>query len=348
LNIDRPIAKCAAETIDLLLEASVVGSFSRIGYDIRRRVFGWHDPAPDALAGRIALVTGASSGLGRAAALGFARAGATVVLLGRDEDRTARARDELKVESGNDDLHVLVADLSRLATVRRAADELLRLLPRLDVVVHNAGTLVHDFERTADGIELTAQVHVVAPFLLTARLLPLLEQTSSSRVVTVVSGGMYTTRLDVRSLDHPDGEFDGVKAYALAKRAQVVLNEQWAARTSGTGIEFQAMHPGWADTAGLKASLPRFHRVLQPILRSPAQGVDTTIWLATDDHHNPNGRLWLDRHPRRTTRVPGTRTRPDEADRLWRWCCDRADLDDPRAFAGSRPPAAVVVDTEVG
>jgi NAD(P)-dependent dehydrogenase (short-subunit alcohol dehydrogenase family) len=178
----------------------------------------------------------------------------------------------------------------------------------------------------------------------------LLDRTPSSRVVTVVSGGMYTTRLDVRRLDHPSGEFDGVKAYAMAKRAQVVLNEQWAARTRRTGIEFHAMHPGWADTAGLRASLPTFHRVLRPILRSPAQGVDTTVWLASDDRHEGTGRLWLDRHPRGTTRVPGTRTPPDEADRLWRWCCDRAGLADlagSRVLADARPPGEVA-DAEAG
>ena len=225
-----------------------------------------------------------------------------------------------------------MADLSRLADVRRVADELLATHDRLDVVVHNAGTLVHEVVRTDDGLELTAQTHVVAPFLLTARLYPLLEATGGARVITVTSGGMYSSALDLDALEHPPegDDFDGVKAYARAKRAQVVLTGCWAERSAGSGIAFHAMHPGWADTAGLAASLPRFHRLVRPILRSPEEGVDTTIWLAgAEEPLGHNGSLWLDRHRRRTVYLPGTSTSTSEADRLWDWCCERAQVDDP-------------------
>jgi NAD(P)-dependent dehydrogenase (short-subunit alcohol dehydrogenase family) len=321
-----------AEVLDTALELTVVGSFSRVGYAARRRLFDWEEPRDDALEGRVALVTGASSGLGLAAAGALASAGATVIVLGRDQARTDRARAEIATTSGRDDVQVAIADLSRLADVRRVADELLARHDRLDVVVHNAGTLVHDHVRTDDGLELTAQTHVVAPFLLTARLYPLLAATGGARVITVTSGGMYTSALDLESLDRPPegDDFDGVKAYARAKRAQVVLTGCWARRTHGSGIAFHAMHPGWADTAGLSASLPRFHRLVRPILRTPAQGVDTTVWLAAaPEALTHNGSLWLDRHRRRAVYLPGTATSTSEADRLWAWCCERADEPDP-------------------
>jgi dehydrogenase/reductase SDR family member 12 len=320
-----------AEAVDTALEASVVGSFTRLGYAARRRLFGWEPLAPDALAGRVALVTGATSGLGLATARGLARAGATVLALGRDPERTDQARAAIAEAAGHDDVHVVVADLSRLAEVRRAGQQVLENHDRLDVVVHNAGTLVHDHQRTEDGLEVTAQTHVVAPYLLTALLYPALVN-AGGRVVNVTSGGMYTTALDLDALvDPPTGDdFDGVKAYARAKRAQVVLTGQWAERARHSGITFCAMHPGWADTAGLARSLPHFHRVLRPLLRTPDQGVDTTLWLAAaDEPLAHNGALWLDRHRRRTTYVPGTGTAADEADRLWAWCRSHADIDDP-------------------
>jgi NAD(P)-dependent dehydrogenase (short-subunit alcohol dehydrogenase family) len=321
-------------SMDAVLEASIVGSFSRIGYLARRRVAGWDDIGPGAMRGRIALVTGASSGLGLATAQGLAAAGATVVLLGRDPDRTDSARAAILDRHPEAAIEVVVADLTRLDDVRRAASEVIGRHDRLDVVVHNAGTLVHHHELTVDGIEVTAQTHVVAPFLLTASLLPVLVKTPGARVIHVVSGGLYTARLSVEALaaTSPDG-FDGVDAYAQAKRASLVLAEQWAARTAGTtahDLRFHAMHPGWADTPGVRDALPTFHRLLAPVLRTPEEGVDTTVWLAASDiAHSSNGQLWLDRHPRRTTYLPRTATPDVEANRLWQWCLKRCGLDDP-------------------
>ena len=103
-------------------------------------------------------------------------------------------------------------------------------------------------------------MHVVAPFLLTTALLPILQATPDARVITVSSGGMYTQRLDLDALATPTIPFNGVRAYANAKRAQVVLNERWSKHRAASGVVFHAMHPGWADTPGVRESLPRFAR----------------------------------------------------------------------------------------
>jgi NAD(P)-dependent dehydrogenase (short-subunit alcohol dehydrogenase family) len=341
----RRVRTLLAELADAALEATVVGSFSRLGYESRQRLFGWTDPPAGSLAGKVALVTGASSGLGLATALGLAELGAEVVLLGRDLGRTEDARTFIERQTGNGDLRVVVADLARLDDVRGAADDIVNTCARLDVVVHNAGTLTHHHERTADGLEVTAQTHVVAPFLLTAQLLERLA-TSQGRVITTTSGGMYSTGLDLERLTAPHADtFDGVKAYANAKRAQVVLNEQWASRFGRTGITFHAMHPGWADTAGVRSSLPAFHRLMKPILRTPAQGVDTTLWLAAAaEPRRGNGQLWLDRHRRRTVHLPRTSVSESDADRLWNWCASAAGTDPeipsrPSDERGTRTPA---------
>ena len=110
----------------------------------------------------------------------------------------------------------------------------------------------------------------------------------------------------------------GPRAYARAKRAQVALIREWARRLAGSGVTFAAMHPGWADTPGLEESLPGFHRLMRPLLRTPADGVDTIVWLAADpDAADVTGRLFLDRRPRPFDRAPGTRLSAADRRRLW-------------------------------
>lgn len=321
MTLDR----LARNVADAALEVTVVPSFSRLGYSARRRLDNWDEPAADALRGRVAVVTGASGGLGLAAATGLARAGARVWLIGRDRGRTDAAARRILGAAGGADVSVATADLARLADVRDVARTLTERTDRVDVLIHNAGTLPPEYRQTVDGIELTAQTHLVAPFLLTSLLFPLLRSTAGSRVLTVSSGGMYTRRLDVDALSPDPPAFDGVAAYARTKRAQVVLSQEWARRTEGSGVTFHAAHPGWADTPGLRSSLPRFHRLMGPLLRSPEQGADTIVWLASSAQAlEDNGRFWHDRRPRSTVRLPWTATRAGEADRLWRWCATHA------------------------
>lgn len=316
----------AAELVDRVMEATVVPSFTTIGPRVRSRLFGWDRLADlPRLDGKVVLVTGATSGLGEAAALDLARLGASVRLLARNPSKAEDTERRIRQQSDNDDVRSGIADLSSLDAVRRFADGFLDEHDRLDVLVHNAGALAHDFERTADGIEVTVQTHVVAPFLLTQLLLPRLEAAGSARVLWVTSGGMYTERLSVDDLEmEPDG-FDGTKAYARAKRAQVALVTEWARREPD--LVFHAMHPGWADTPGIEESLPRFHRLVGPLLRTPVEGADTIVWLAAaDDPGTCSGALWLDRGQRSAHRLRRTRRSDEsaEAARLFAWCETRA------------------------
>jgi NAD(P)-dependent dehydrogenase (short-subunit alcohol dehydrogenase family) len=314
---------------DLTLEASVVGSFSRLGYVARRRLFDWPEAGTLDLAGRTVAVTGATSGIGLAVATAVAGLGAEVSIVGRDPDRTAAARRLIERRTGSRRVRAEVADLARLDDIRGLARAVATHHDRLDVLVHNAGALVHDRVTTADGLELTAQTHVVAPHLLTAELLPLLRRSrEGGRVITVSSGGLYTRALRVAALAEPPDPFDGTRAYAHAKRAQVVLAGQWAQRAAGAGVAFHAMHPGWVDTPGLAAALPVFHRRMAGVLRAPEQGADTIVWLAAA---HPAGigatGFWLDRHRRWIDRVPWTVTGDAAAGELWRWATGAAGLD---------------------
>ena len=307
-----------ASLVDDALEATVVGSFSRVGFVLRRLLFGLAPPADGALRGRTALVTGPTSGLGRATTDMLASLGARVVLVGRSEERLAAVRDALVPTYGEDRFPIVVADMGSLASVRAAVGQVIETEPRLDVLVDNAGAIFPERRESPDGIEATLAVLVVGPFVLVSGLLPLLERTPGARVICVTSGGMYTQKLDLDDLQSTAGPFSGPRAYARAKRTQVALVREWARRLRGTGVTINAMHPGWADTPGLAETLPGFYRAMRPVLRSPAEGVDTIAWLAADPAAAAtSGSLYLDRRPRPFDRVPGTRLSAADRRRLW-------------------------------
>lgn len=306
-----------ARTVDLLLEATVAGSFSRLGFEARRRLDRWETPAPDALAGKRILLTGATSGIGRAATGQLLDLGAEVLVVGRDESRTTKAVAELAVAHPAGTVSAHIADLGDLSAVRALADALLTADQPFDGLVHNAGALLADKTMTADGLETTLAVHLVGPHLLTERLAPLLR--APARVIWVTSGGMYSQGLDVDDLEMAAEDYKGTAQYARAKRAQVELLGRWAERLAPTAVA-HAMHPGWADTPGVEKSLPTFRKVTGPALRSPDQGADTLVWLLwADEPGQVSGRLWLDRRERSTVHVPGTGTDDTERARLWAW-----------------------------
>jgi dehydrogenase/reductase SDR family protein 12 len=326
-----------ADRVDAALEWSVVGSFTRLGSALRRRLDHWAPLQGGRLAGRVMVLTGATSGLGFEAARTLAGLGATVEVVARDAGKAEAACAELRRATGNPGVGFVVADTGDLAALRRAAAELLRRHPAIHVLIHNAGALDDVRQESPQGIELTVASQVVGPFLLTELLLPALRAGAPARVLWVSSGGMYSEPLSVERLEMPAGGYDGTTAYARAKRAQVTLAELWAKRLSGDRIAVHSMHPGWADTPGLARSLPAFRRLVGPLLRTPADGADTLVWLAVDEGAplRESGRFWHDRRPRPLHRLASTRRSdtPGERERLWDWCLQKSGL-------ASRPTGA--------
>jgi dehydrogenase/reductase SDR family member 12 len=310
---------------DDLLDLAVLPSFTDLGPRIRRRMFGWEDLDRLRMDGRVVLITGASSGLGLAAATQLARMGAGLRLLVRDRAKGERAVGRIVEREPGADARLHLADLSDIGSVRNAVERILREEERLDVLVNNAGALLPERQTSVDGLEMTFATMVLGPFALTNGLAPLLERTVAeagrARVITVASGGMYLQGLHLDDLQMEHEPYRGSVAYARAKRAQVVLTELWARRWRDRGIAVHAMHPGWADTPGVEASLPGFSKIMGPRLRTADEGADTIVWLAaSDEAARYTGRFWLDRRPRPTERVPGTGVSADEARRLWETC----------------------------
>jgi dehydrogenase/reductase SDR family member 12 len=305
--------------LDSVLDRTVVAGFTKVGYQVRSHA--WSAADPESMQDQVVLVTGASSGLGLAAAEGFAGLGATLWLLVRSPERGEQARARIVERTGNGDVHVAICDLSELESVRQFAGRFREQAPRLDVLVNNAGVMTDARELSADGIELTLATNVVGPFLLTNLLIPMLIDSAPARIINVSSGGMYTQKLRVDDLQSGHGEFDGPTAYARSKRAQVILTEIWAQQLAGSGVVVHSMHPGWADTPGVRSSLPRFYAVTRPLLRTPAQGADTIVWLgAGTEPARSSGLFWHDRRPRPTHRVPWTRETSQERERLLAEC----------------------------
>jgi NAD(P)-dependent dehydrogenase (short-subunit alcohol dehydrogenase family) len=317
--------------LDAALEATIVGSFTRIGPAVRSRLDDWQPLSDFDLTGRTVLVTGGNGGLGTATVELLVEAGATVHITVRIEDKGVQTVDEVRRATGSTDVHFWTLDLMDLESVRAFAAEFREAVPVLDGLVHNAGAMFPE-RAEVDGVERTVLLHVVAPFLLTHELLPALRASDHpGRVVWVSSGGMYSEPLRVEKLQSPD-DFEPARSYARAKRAQVVLTDQLAARLGGD-VTVSAMHPGWAATPGVEQSLPTFNRLMGPLFRDPRGGADTAAWLvAADVPVARPGEFWLDRRPRRTAYLPGTETRPEQAMALWAEVTALAGLDQD-AFA---------------
>jgi NAD(P)-dependent dehydrogenase (short-subunit alcohol dehydrogenase family) len=311
LSGDRgPLARLAARVASAVLDPTIVLSFDRSGFARHAANFDPRD-LEVSLAGRTCLVTGANSGIGFATSQGLAARGATVWLLCRNAQRAEAAARELRSATGSRRVHVAVLDVSDLEAVRRFAAGFEPA--RVDVLVHNAGMLADRREESPDGHELTLATHVLGPLLLTCLLRPRLAAAGGSRVIFVSSGGMYGARLSVADTEWRERPFDGVAAYAEAKRMQVVLAETLAGALAADRIDVNAMHPGWAETPAVKQSLPRFHAATKRILRSPAEGADTVLWLAASEAaRGRSGLFWFDRAARRTHFLRRTRETPAE------------------------------------
>ena len=281
-------------------------SFSRIGFFFRRLV--WSTPPID-FSGQTWLVTGASGGIGRAIALAAAGQGARVIAIARN-----RAKLEQLQTQGTPEIEV--ADLALQSQVRELAARLAARGERIDVLVNNVGVLLDDFTVTAEGFETSYATNLLNHYLLTERLIGEGLIGDGGLVINMSSAGMYNVPLLVEPMKMSADNYNGVLAYGLHKRAQLVLTAWWQKKYVARGMRFHVMHPGWADTDGVKTALPRFRRLLRPLLRNAEQAADTAIWLATLRPAARDDVIWFDRKPRPAHVYAHTRASPDSATEL--------------------------------
>ncbi len=304
---------------------SALPCFTRYGY--RRGQKTWRPMTAD-MTGKHVVLTGANAGLGFATAVSLLEAGATLTVVVRDPAKAADMQHALKAETGREADTVELADLSLLSQVASLSERLHAQSQPIDVLINNAGALFNDYAETAEGIERSIALLLLSPWKLTESLLPMLkDHARPARVINVVSGGMYTQKLRCDELVMTPDKYNGSVAYARAKRALTVLSELWAEAWLDHNIVVNSMHPGWADTPGVQTALPGFRRVTKRVLRSPAEGADTIVWLArASEADQVSGKLFLDREPRTTHLRPRTIERPEERARLLDWLTETCNI----------------------
>ena len=244
------------------------------------------------------LITGATNGIGKAAAVQLAELGTTLVLVGRNPDKTAATVQQLKEQTGNQEIHSFVADLSSLQAIRGLADDFKAQYQRLDVLVNNAGALMLSRQETVDGIEMTFALNHLSYFLLTNLLLDLLKSSSPSRIVNVSSDSHHNALLDFEDLQIQK-RYRGYKAYGRSKLANLLFTYEVARRLEGTGVTVNGMHPGLVATGflatnnGLRGRVYNFF--VRRVGRSVEKGARTITYLATSsDVESVTGGYFMD------------------------------------------------------
>ena len=252
---------------------------------------------PDALAGRVCVVTGASSGIGRATTHALARLGATLALVCRDRARGDDLVAEVAAASGHDRVALFVADLSSQAAVRELAGALMAAYPALHVLVNNAGVVNLRYTETTDGIETAFAVNHLAPFLLTHLLLGRLRAGSPSRIVNVASDVHRWGRIEFDDLGRRR-RYRGMAVYAQSKLANVLFTYELARRLGSAPVTANCLHPG-AVATGLGHNNGRLARLvaraLKPFFRTAEDGAATSVYLAASPAvEGVSGRYFVD------------------------------------------------------
>jgi dehydrogenase/reductase SDR family protein 12 len=277
-------------------------SFSAIGY--RARALTWQ-PLPGDFKGQTWIVTGATAGIGRAVVEGATRRGATVLALARSREKLDTL---VRSSSGPGRVIPLVVDLSLVADTRRASAEIVARGTRVDVLVNNVGLLLDDLSTTAEGFETSYATNLLTHWVLTEALLQGAALAPQATIIEMSSGGMYNAPLTLDYMNMKDPrKYNGVYAYAVHKRGQAELVKYWQKRYGAGGLRCYVMHPGWADTDGVKTAMPNFRRRLRSVLRDSAQGADTALWLAAARPTDAGAEaFWFDRAPRAAHAFPHT------------------------------------------
>jgi len=238
------------------------------------------------LVGKVILITGATDGIGKAAATEFAKRGATLTIVGRNKEKTEQVLEDLKAASGNQNLGLLLCDLSRMADVKRAAEEFKAKHDRLDVLVNNAGATFRKPTMGPYGFELTFALNHLAYFQLTTSLLDLLRKTPGARIVSTSSSMQARGRLDLG--ETPTSlEGSGPSAYATSKLANILFTRELQRRLDGTTAIANCFEPGMVRTqfGGFGSDqgvlLNLVYTLAKPFSSTPEKGADSLVWLAT-------------------------------------------------------------------
>ncbi len=238
----------------------------------------------NSMQGKICMVTGANSGVGKATALGLAQMGASVVMVCRDRAKGETAQNGIMTKSGNNAVDLLLADLSSQQSIRQLAENFQQHYQHLHVLINNAGVFMLNRRETVDGLEMTFAVNQLAPFLLTNLLLDVLKNSAPARIVNVSSESHQSGSIKMDDLQGEKG-YRPLKAYGQSKLALVMFTYELARRLEGTGVTVNCLHPGFTAThIAQSGTVPFIRPLIKLIFRfgiSPEEGAKTSIYLAS-------------------------------------------------------------------
>lgn len=234
--------------------------------------------------GKVCIVSGSNSGIGKETALALANMGATVVMVVRNPERGERARAEIIDETGNRAADLMICDLSSMESIRQFAKEFKTKYDRLNVLINNAGTYVSKRQNTIDGFERTLAVNYLGPFLLTHELLPLLKSSAPSRVINIGSGTERSGKVDFDDLETRK-HYKAMNAYANGKLMLTTCTYELARRLEGTGVTVNVVEPSFVATDLGRNSGSRLislaFSIMRPLQISAKKGAETPVYLAS-------------------------------------------------------------------
>ena len=236
--------------------------------------------------GKVCLITGGNAGIGFYTALALAQQGAEVVISGRNSSKLEKAQKAIVAGTGNQKVHTLLADLSSMPQVVQLSQAFTRQFDTLDVLVNNAGIFLTRYQETSEGFETQWAVNYLAPYLLTRRLLPLINNSAPARIINVSSNGHFRGTMDLDNLQGKD-QYDGLKAYTQSKLGNVLFTKELAVRLKGTRITSNALHPGVVRTGiGNRHNnswISWVWNLGKPFMLSEKNGAKTSVYLATSE-----------------------------------------------------------------
>jgi NAD(P)-dependent dehydrogenase (short-subunit alcohol dehydrogenase family) len=244
--------------------------------------------------GKICIITGSNSGIGKETAIALARMGATIIMVVRDRERGEKARTEIVKQTGNASVDLMICDLSSMDSIRHFAEEFKKKYDRLDVLINNAGASFSKREVTSEGFERNFAVNYLGPFLLTHELLDLLKSSAPSRIINVSSGLAKNGKVDLDDLQS-EKNYKGTKFYSPsrspgydnAKLMLMMFTYELARRLNGSGVTVNVLTPGFTATnlgrsSGSLVSYIMF-KMVRPMQQSAKKGAETSIYLASSD-----------------------------------------------------------------
>lgn len=256
--------------------------------------------------GKVCVVSGSNSGIGKETALALAKMGATVVMVVRSRERGEKAKAEIISQSENRSVDMMICDVSSVASIQRFSQDFEAEYDRLDVLINNAGAVFNKREVTPEGFERTLAVNYLGPYLLTHRLEALLKSSAPSRVINLSSGLHKSGKIDLDDLQS-EKSYNGMKAYANAKLMVIMFTYELARRLEGTEVTVNVVEPGFVasnlgrNTGSLRSSI--MFKMVRPMQISAKKGAETSVYLASSDEvKNVTGKCFT--KMRETTTAP--------------------------------------------